>query len=86
MDPAGSLLAKITGCVADIDLGRKCFTINGREHEGRIFYEEGISTASKAFNEFLLPQTPKPLSNLITPIQSRNFNFVMKPIRIQRAA
>jgi hypothetical protein len=32
-------------------MGRNCFTIDGREHEGRVFYETGISRAFETFQE-----------------------------------
>jgi hypothetical protein len=32
-------------------MGRKGFATNGGEHEGRLFYEDGISTALAAFQE-----------------------------------
>jgi hypothetical protein len=50
MDIAG-LLNKILFSVENIDLGRKCLTTDGREHEGRLFYEDGISAASASFQE-----------------------------------
>jgi hypothetical protein len=50
MDATG-LVSRILFSAENIDLGRKCFTINGREHEGRISYEDGIATASTAFLE-----------------------------------
>jgi hypothetical protein len=50
MDQAG-LLTKILFSVENIDFGRKCLATDGREHEGRLFYEDGISAASTAFQE-----------------------------------
>jgi hypothetical protein len=34
-----------------IDLGRKSLVTDGREHEGRLFYEEGISIALNTFQK-----------------------------------
>jgi hypothetical protein len=45
------LKSKVLFSVESIDLGRKCLATDGREHEGRLFYEDGISTASIAFQE-----------------------------------
>jgi hypothetical protein len=39
------LIAKIAGCVADIDIGRKGLATDGEEHVGRLSYEAGISAA-----------------------------------------
>jgi hypothetical protein len=50
MDLAG-LLNKILFSVENIDLGRKCLSTDGREHEGRLFYEGGISRAAESFDE-----------------------------------
>ena len=36
---------------ANIDLGRKGFATKGKAEEGRIFYEDGITTALTAFKE-----------------------------------
>jgi hypothetical protein len=41
----------ILGAAADIDTGRKGLAADGEEHEGRIHYENGISTALSAFQE-----------------------------------
>jgi hypothetical protein len=48
MDLAG-LVSKILFSSENIDLGRKSLATDGREHEGRLFYEDGIATASAAF-------------------------------------
>jgi hypothetical protein len=37
--------------VNSIDRGRKALAIDGKEHEGRLFYEEGISLALASFQE-----------------------------------
>jgi hypothetical protein len=45
------LPGKILFAVETIDAGRKGFAIDGKEHEGRIFYERGISLALSTFQE-----------------------------------
>jgi len=46
-----SLLTKLERDVSNIDAGRKGLTMDGREHEGRIFLEKGISGAMASFQE-----------------------------------
>jgi hypothetical protein len=60
MDQTG-LINKIFFSVENIDLGRKCFTIDGQEHEGRISYEDGISTALTTFQEVQTSADPQTL-------------------------
>jgi hypothetical protein len=48
MDKIG-LLNRILAAVENIALGRKHLTTDDREHEGRLFYEEGITIAEAAF-------------------------------------
>jgi hypothetical protein len=50
MGPTG-LLNNLVLSANQIDRGRKGFTINGEEHNGRINYEDGISAALAAFQE-----------------------------------
>ena len=50
MDKIG-LITRITDATANIDSGRKGFATWGKEHEGRISYERGISVALAAFKE-----------------------------------
>ncbi|GHU66811.1 hypothetical protein FACS189447_08320 [Spirochaetia bacterium] len=45
------LVAKLAAFTNDIDVGRKGLATDGKEHEGRIHYERGISGASNAFHE-----------------------------------
>jgi hypothetical protein len=42
---------KIFDAVVDIDFGRKGLATNGEEHNGRIYYENGIHNALAAFQE-----------------------------------
>ena len=50
MDRAG-LISSITDAAASIDIGRKGFATRGKEQEGRISYEDGISAAMSVFKE-----------------------------------
>jgi hypothetical protein len=45
------LVDSINEAVINIDAGRKGFAIIGKEREGRIAYEEGIASASSAFEK-----------------------------------
>jgi hypothetical protein len=45
------LITRITDATANIDSGRKGFATWGKEHEGRISYERGISVALTTFKE-----------------------------------
>ena len=50
MDKIG-LITRIIDATANIDSGRKGFATWGKEHEGRISYERGISVALTTFKE-----------------------------------
>jgi hypothetical protein len=50
MDLVG-LVNKILFSAENIDLGRKNLAADGHEHEGRLFYEDGISIALDTFQE-----------------------------------
>ena len=58
MDPTG-LLSKIYDAALSIDLGRKGFATRGKEQEGRISYEDGISAALAAFKEAEVSADPQ---------------------------
>jgi hypothetical protein len=45
------LTLKISDAAIAIDFGRKGFATRGKEHEGRLSYERGISEAMSAFQE-----------------------------------
>jgi hypothetical protein len=45
------LLDSLVSSATDIDVGRKGLATDGKEHEGRIFYEDGIAGALAAFQE-----------------------------------
>jgi len=48
---ATGLLNSIILGASDIDNGRKCLATDGLEHNGRLFYEQGISTTFCAFKD-----------------------------------
>jgi len=58
MDLIG-LVNKVLKSTARIDKGRKGLKTDGEEHQGRIYYEEGIAGASKAFSQALSTGNPK---------------------------
>jgi len=62
LETAG-LVSKIAEAVLNIDFGRKGFATRGKEQEGRISYEDGISAAFSAFKE--AQTTADPLTLLI---------------------
>jgi len=51
----------ITNAVIQIDSGRKGFAIEGKEREGRINYEDGISAAMSIFQEAQVSADPQAL-------------------------
>jgi hypothetical protein len=53
------LVSSIYRAAINIDFGRKGFAIRGKEQEGRISYEDGISEAISAFKEAQLTADPK---------------------------
>lgn len=63
MDKIG-LVNNITAATIAIDYGRKGFAIRGKEQEGRISYETGISEAMSAFQE--AQSTADPQTMLLT--------------------
>jgi len=58
MDMTG-LLNKILKSVYQIDKGRKGLSTDGKEHEGRLYYEKGITNASLSFSQALSTVDPK---------------------------
>ena len=58
MDLTG-LLSSVYEAAANIDLGRKGFSIRGKEQEGRISYEDGIAKALAAFKEAQVTADPQ---------------------------
>ena len=55
------LANKITEATTHIDSGRKGFASRGKEQEGRILYEDGISEAMSAFQEAQSSTDPQAL-------------------------
>ena len=60
LDKTG-LVASINYAVLNIDSGRKGFATRGKEHEGRISYEDGISEALTAFQDAQTSEDPQAL-------------------------
>ena len=60
MDITG-LVYSIMTATASIDSGRKGFATRGKEQEGRISYEKGISVAMSAFKEAQTTADPQPM-------------------------
>jgi len=55
------LVNRIYNAVVQIDSGRKGFATRGKEHEGRLSYEDGISEAMLAFQEAQISADPQAL-------------------------
>jgi len=53
------LLSNILKSAARIDQGRKGLSTDGEEHQGRLYYEEGIAGASNAFSQAASSADPK---------------------------
>ena len=60
MDLRG-LVSKISLSTLNIDSGRKGFATRGKEHEGRLSYEDGISESLSAFREAQAAADPQAL-------------------------
>jgi hypothetical protein len=60
MDPTG-LVNEIFQAVVDIGFGRKGLSTDGKEHDGRIAYETGITRAAGAFKEAQSSADPQTL-------------------------
>jgi len=58
LDKAG-LLSSIYKAAINIDFGRKGFATRGKEQEGRISYEDGISEAMTAFQQAQISVDPQ---------------------------
>jgi hypothetical protein len=58
MDLIG-LLNNLIKSVTQIDKGRKGLRTDGQEHEGRLYYEEGIAGASNTFSQALSTTDPQ---------------------------
>jgi hypothetical protein len=74
MDLTG-LITKILFAVENIDFGRKGFATDGKEHEGRISYEDGISSALTAFQEAQGSADPQTLILVELAFLQQEFQF-----------
>ena len=77
MELAG-LINRITNATAGIDYGRKGFAIQGKEREGRINYETGISEAMSAFQEAQASADPETILLAEYTFISQEFQFCEK--------
>ena len=68
MDLTG-LVNKILKSTARIDKGRKGLKTDGDEHQGRLYYEEGIAGASNAFHLACISHRTR-LQNVLRPLES----------------
>jgi len=55
------LTIDISNAAISIDLGRKGFAIEGKEREGRLFYEDGIAKALSVFQQAQSTADPQAL-------------------------
>jgi hypothetical protein len=76
------LANKVFQAAVKIDVGRKGFAARGKEQEGRISYEDGISEALAAFTEVQVGADPQTLILAEIPSSPRNFNSAAKPTKI----
>ena len=72
------LLIRITNATASIDSGRKGFATWGKEHEGRISYERGISVALSAFKEAQTTADPQTMILAEYTFLTQEFEFCEK--------
>jgi hypothetical protein len=69
------LPGKIVLAVENIDMGRKGFATGGKEHEGRIFYEWGISLALSVFQEAQSIGGPETMLLVESSFLQQEFHF-----------
>jgi hypothetical protein len=74
MDLTG-LLDNIISGMRNIDRGRKGFATDGEEHQGRLNYEDGISTASNAFAEARATGSPQTMMLAEDAFVEQEFQF-----------
>ena len=55
------LATRISASAISIDAGRKVFATKGKEHEGRVLFEDGIESAMLAFREAQASADPQAL-------------------------
>jgi hypothetical protein len=56
-------------------MGRKCFMIDGREHEGRLFYQDGIFSVSECFKAALATADPQVLVQADYTYSEQEYQF-----------
>jgi hypothetical protein len=69
------LLNNLVDSAIHVDQGRKGFTINGEEHNGRINYEQGISGILTAFQEAQSTADPQTLILAELAFLQQEFQF-----------
>ena len=74
MDKSG-LLNRILSGAASIDIGRKDLATDGLEHAGRLFYEDGLSTALACFKDAETATDPKMLVSVELTFLQQEFQF-----------
>jgi hypothetical protein len=74
MDPAGLIDSILTGA-ANIDAGRRNLATDGREHAGRIFFEDGISIVLAAFKDAQSSGDPKTMLLSESSFLQQEFQF-----------
>jgi hypothetical protein len=85
MDQVG-FLNSIVVLVNKIDRGRKGLATNGEEHEGRIHYEDGISSALSAFLEAQTTAAPQVLILSELTFLQQEFQFCNEVDTITRSS
>ncbi len=77
MDKIG-LTLDISNAAISIDLGRKGFATRGKEQEGRINYEDGISAAMSSFQKAQATADPETIILAEYTFLSQEFQFCEK--------
>jgi hypothetical protein len=72
------LTLKISNAALAIDFGRKGFATHGKEHEGRLSYERGISEALSAFKEAQATADPQAIILAEYTFLSQELEFCQK--------
>jgi hypothetical protein len=80
------LLANIISGALNIDKGRKNLSTDGFEHMGRLFYEEGISIALKAFKNAQISTDPQIMILVELTFLQQEFQFCNETDIITRSS
>jgi hypothetical protein len=83
LDPTG-LLNDILASANNIDAGRKALDTDGMEHEGRLFYRDGIATAMSSFQEVQISKDPKTIVLSESAFLTQEFQFCAESDTITR--